>query len=124
MMGNNSKKKDTGGRKYRRWGDELLPQIWDEAKGKMVPHLQYPCVAPPMPPEIAAIAAANDNDDGDGDEPPQTPEIRANKPVVVTNSVEKHEEKADTTAMALDSVLSTSDAMVLDTPVKSAKKTA
>jgi hypothetical protein len=37
--------------KYRRWGDELLPQVMDE-NGKLVPKLSYPSIAPEMPPEI------------------------------------------------------------------------
>jgi hypothetical protein len=41
--------------KYRPWGDELLPQIIDEATGQSVPKIEYPCVAPSMPPEIRAM---------------------------------------------------------------------
>ena len=41
--------------KYRKWGDERLPQRWDPVAGKMVPRLEYPCIAPPMPPELAAL---------------------------------------------------------------------
>lgn len=45
-------------RQYRKWGDELLPQIIDE-NGRSVPKIVYPAVAPPMPPEIKAILNAN-----------------------------------------------------------------
>jgi hypothetical protein len=38
-------------RRYRRWGDELLPQMMDE-NGNLVPKLTYPSIAPEMPPEI------------------------------------------------------------------------
>jgi hypothetical protein len=41
-------------RKYRRWGDELLPQVMDE-NGRLVPKLAYPTIAPEMPPEIKEL---------------------------------------------------------------------
>jgi hypothetical protein len=40
-------------RKYRRWGDELLPQVLDE-NGMLVPKLSYPSIAPEMPPDMKA----------------------------------------------------------------------
>lgn len=40
-------------RQYRRWGDELLPQVQDE-NGNWVPKLSYPAIAPEMPPDIQA----------------------------------------------------------------------
>ena len=42
--------------KYRKWGDELLPQTIDPHTGATVPILQYPSIPPEMPPEVAAIA--------------------------------------------------------------------
>jgi hypothetical protein len=43
-------------KKFRKWGDGLLPQTVDE-NGRSVPKLVYPAIAPEMPPEIAAILA-------------------------------------------------------------------
>lgn len=40
---------------YRPWGDELLPQIIDEATGRSIPKIVYPSVAPVMPPEMWAL---------------------------------------------------------------------
>jgi tetratricopeptide (TPR) repeat protein len=40
--------------KYRRWGDQLLPQTVNE-KGESVPKYEYPAIAPAMPPEIREI---------------------------------------------------------------------
>lgn len=40
-------------RKYRRWGDELLPQTTDE-RGRSIPKLVYPAVAPELPAELKA----------------------------------------------------------------------
>jgi len=45
-------------RKYRPWGDELLPQVVDKVTGKSVPKIEYPSVAPIMPPEIRALLEA------------------------------------------------------------------
>jgi hypothetical protein len=42
-------------RRYRKWGNELLPHIRDTVTGKMIPKLEYPAVAPEMPPDIAAF---------------------------------------------------------------------
>ena len=42
--------------RYRKWGDELLPQVViNEETGEMGPKLVYPAVAPEMPPDIRAI---------------------------------------------------------------------
>ncbi len=41
-------------RQYRKWGDQLLPQI-EIAPGTFVPRIVYPAVAPEMPPEIRRI---------------------------------------------------------------------
>jgi hypothetical protein len=40
-------------RQFRKWGDELLPQIVEES-GESKPKLVYPAVAPEMPSEIRA----------------------------------------------------------------------
>ncbi|GKY92210.1 hypothetical protein MPSEU_000192200 [Mayamaea pseudoterrestris] len=40
-------------RRYRRWGDELLPQTIDE-HGRSVPKLEYPAIAPELPAELKA----------------------------------------------------------------------
>lgn len=40
---------------FRPWGDELLPQEVDEISGQVVPKLPSVCMAPTMPPEIAAF---------------------------------------------------------------------
>lgn len=42
-------------KKYRPWGDELLPQIIDPTTGRSVPKIVYPAIAPPMPPDVRAI---------------------------------------------------------------------
>jgi hypothetical protein len=44
--------------KFRKWGDELLPQIIGES-GESKPKLVYPAVAPEMPPEIRAMIEGN-----------------------------------------------------------------
>lgn len=41
-------------RRYRKWGDELLPQTVD-SQGRYVPQLTYPSIAPEMPAAIKAI---------------------------------------------------------------------
>jgi len=41
-------------RRYRKWGDELLPQTVD-SQGRYVPQLAYPSIAPEMPAAIKAI---------------------------------------------------------------------
>lgn len=43
--------------KYRKWGDGLLSQeaVDSETAGEAQPKLKYPCVAPPMPPEIQIL---------------------------------------------------------------------
>jgi len=41
-------------RKYRKWGEELLPHTVN-ASGNIIPKLSYPSVAPEMPPAIKAI---------------------------------------------------------------------
>ena len=72
-------------RKYRKWGDELLPQELDPETGKMVPKLSYPCVAPPMPPEIAAIYERMQQENNG----PRTPEDegrRVGEAAIVTES--------------------------------------
>lgn len=41
---------------FQKWGDDLLPKVKDPNNGNMVPILRYPCIAPPMPPDVAAVA--------------------------------------------------------------------
>jgi hypothetical protein len=43
---------------FRKWGDELLPQIIAES-GESKPKLVYPAIAPEMPPEIRAMIEGN-----------------------------------------------------------------
>ncbi|CAB9520062.1 expressed unknown protein [Seminavis robusta] len=45
-------------KRYRPWGDELLPQLVNEATGRSTPKIEYPSVAPPMPAHILAMLQA------------------------------------------------------------------
>ena len=42
-------------KKYRKWGDQLLPQIVDESSGRLIPKLPYVSMVPEMPEELRAL---------------------------------------------------------------------
>jgi hypothetical protein len=56
LLDDNSRRRPT---KFRKWGDELLPQVVvvNEETGETRAKLVYPAVAPPMPPELQAMIA-------------------------------------------------------------------
>ena len=48
------KKRNIPAKGTQKWGDELLPQVRD-ASGEMIPLITYPCIAPPLPPEMQGL---------------------------------------------------------------------